>query len=67
MKTLDEVEAAVDALPPEQTQELLLFVAARLRLTAGPLPELRSFSHDQMNRWMADDEADLRRFRAETW
>ena len=31
MSTLAEIEAAADSLPPEQKQELCLFLAARLR------------------------------------
>ena len=31
MSTLAEIEAATEALPPEQLQELLRFVGARLR------------------------------------
>jgi hypothetical protein len=63
MNTLAEIEAAADALPPEQKQELLLFLAARLRAERGGLPEPRSFSAEQMAAWMAEDEADMRRFR----
>jgi hypothetical protein len=38
MSTLAEIEAAVDQLPPEEKQELLLFLAARLREERGSLP-----------------------------
>ena len=31
MSTLAEIEQAADTLPPEQKQELILFLAARLR------------------------------------
>jgi hypothetical protein len=31
MSTLPEIEAAAEALPPEQKEELLQFLAARLR------------------------------------
>lgn len=31
MTTLDEIEAAVDALPPEQQQELIAHLVAKLR------------------------------------
>jgi hypothetical protein len=37
MSTLKEIEAAADALPTEQKQELFLFLAARLR-GSGQLP-----------------------------
>jgi len=61
MSTLGKIGAAVDALPLEQKQELLLFVAARLR-AEGRLPEPRRFSAEQVNAWISEDEADLRRF-----
>ena len=64
MSTLVEIEAAVDALPSEQKQELLLFVASRLR-AEGRLPEPRRFTTDQVDAWISDDEADMRRFNGE--
>ena len=63
MSTLAEIEAAIDALPDEQKQELFLFLAARLRGSGPPLPEPRKFSRDQLGSWIDEDEADLRRFR----
>jgi hypothetical protein len=54
MSTLAEIEAAVDALPSEQQQELFLFLAARLRGT-GQLPTPREFSREQIEAWIADD------------
>jgi hypothetical protein len=63
MTTLSEIEAAADALPVEQKQELLLFLTQRLRDTRAPLPEPRRFSPQQLNQWIADDEADGKRFR----
>ena len=63
MSTLDEIEAAADALPPEQKQELLLFLVARLRAQGAPLPDPRRFSREQINQWVAEDEAALRRLR----
>lgn len=62
MSTLAEIEAAADALPPEQKQELLLFLALRLRAEGAGLPEPRKFSGEQMAAWIAEDEADMRRF-----
>ncbi len=65
MSTLAEIEAAADALSPEQKQELFLFLAARLRSGAGPVPPPREFSREQIEGWIADDEAGMRRFREE--
>jgi hypothetical protein len=63
MSTLAEIETAADALPPQQQQELLLFLAARLRAQAGDLPAPRKFAPAQMQSWIADDEAEMQRFR----
>ena len=61
MSSLAEIEAAVDALPPADKQELLLFLAARLREQCGQLPAPRKFSPEQMKAWIAEDEADMQR------
>jgi hypothetical protein len=65
MSTLAEIEAAADALAPEQKQELLLFLAARLRAQGARAPEPRKFAREQMDQWIARDEADMHRFREE--
>jgi hypothetical protein len=62
MKTLADIEAAVDTLSAEQQQELFLFLAARLRAGASPLPAPREFSRAQIDAWIAEDEADFERF-----
>jgi hypothetical protein len=41
MSTLLEIEAATEALPPEQKEELLLFLAKRLRAVAADKPHSR--------------------------
>lgn len=63
MNTLAEIEKAADALPPEQKQELLLFLATRLRAGGARLPEPREFSREQIAGWIAEDEADLERLK----
>jgi hypothetical protein len=65
MTTLAEIEAAAETLPPEDKQHLLLFLAASLR-TAGQLPPPRPFSPEQIRAWIADDEAEMERFRKST-
>jgi len=62
MSTLGEIEAAADALPPEQKQELLLFLAIRLREQGANPPEPRKFPLEQIASWVARDEADMRQF-----
>ena len=62
MSTLAEIETAADALPAEQKQELLLFLAIRLR-EGRALPQPRDFTREQMDAWIAEDEADMESFR----
>ena len=64
MSTLSEIEAAADALSPEQKQELLLFLAARLRAEGAAIPEPRMFAREEIAEWIAQDESDLKRFKA---
>jgi hypothetical protein len=61
MSTLAEIEAAVDSLPAAEKQELLLFLAARLRAEAGRSPAPRKFTKEQLDAWIARDEAEMRR------
>jgi hypothetical protein len=61
MSTLIEIEAAVEALPRDQKEQLLLFLAAQLRGADPPPP--RDLSAEQINAWIADDEAGMRRLR----
>jgi hypothetical protein len=60
---LEEIEAAAEALPPEEKQQLMLFLATRLRAQGVKMPEPRKFSSEQTAAWIAEDEADMARFR----
>jgi hypothetical protein len=62
MRALAEIEAAADALPPEQKEELFLFLATRLRAGTDDSPAPRDFSPEQIERWIAEDEEGYRRF-----
>lgn len=62
MNTLLEIEAAADALSVAEKQELLFFLAGRLRAERVPFPEPRIFSAEQIDAWIAQDEADMKRF-----
>jgi hypothetical protein len=62
MTTLVDIETAADALSPEQKEELLLFLAVRLRAQRARLPEPRQFSREQIAVWIAEDEAEMQRF-----
>lgn len=63
MSTVGGIESAADALPAEQQQELLQFLAARLRARAGDLPPPRKFGSAQVQSWIAEGEAEMKRFR----
>jgi len=63
MSTLVEIESAAAALPAEQKQELILFLAARLRADGASMPPPRQFTKEQMAGWIAEDEADMNQFR----
>ena len=62
MNTLTEIESAAAALPPGQKQELILFLAARLRADGAQMPPPRRFTMDLVAAWVAEDEADMERF-----
>ncbi|MEI9862960.1 MAG: hypothetical protein WDN00_00045 [Limisphaerales bacterium] len=66
MSSLAEIEQAAAALSPQQKQELMLFLGARLRVERAGLPEPRQFSSEQVQSWVAGDEADLMRFREQS-
>lgn len=62
MSTLAEIERAAEALPAHEKQELLFFLASRLR-AEGAMPEPRDFTKEEIERWIAEDEAELREFK----
>jgi hypothetical protein len=63
MGTLTEIEVAAAALTPVEKQELMLFLAARLRTEGAKLPDPRQFSREEITSWINEDEADMQRFR----
>lgn len=62
MSTLAEIEAAADGLTVGQKQELLLYLASKLRAQSA-LPTPRKFSREEMEGWVTRDEQDMIRFR----
>jgi hypothetical protein len=54
MSTLAEIEAAAEVLPPEQKQELMVFLATRLRGQGARMPEPRRFAAQQNAEWIAE-------------
>ena len=63
MVTLAEIETAAAGLSPAEKQELMLFLASRLRSEGAVLPEPRTFTPEEIAGWIAEDEADMRRLR----
>jgi hypothetical protein len=57
VSTLSEIETAADSLPPAEKQELLLFLASRLRRNGAQLPSPRPFAPQEIASWIAEDEA----------
>ena len=62
MSTLTEVENAARALPIEEREELLLFLAASLRQEGTLLPLPREFPAGQIQGWIAEDERGMQEF-----
>ena len=62
VNTLAEIKAATDSLPNEQKEELLRFLAVRLR-RARVLPAMRIYSDEELAAMIAEDEAAGAQFR----
>jgi len=60
MSTLAELEKAAEALSPEDKQRLIVFLAARLRTESPRLPPPRTFSREQIEAWVKEDEEEAR-------
>ena len=62
MSTLAEIETAADSLSSEEKEELLRFLAMRLRKDRAT-PKPRIYSDEELASMLAEDEADGERFR----
>jgi hypothetical protein len=62
MSTVQEIETAADLLPVEQKEELLRFLAMRLRKERTQ-PQPRVYSSEELAAMLAEDKADGERFR----
>jgi hypothetical protein len=60
MRTLAELERDVESLSPEDKQRLMVFLAARLRADSPRIPPPRTFSRDEIEAWIKEDEEDAR-------
>ena len=57
---LAEIESVTEALSVAEKQELLVFLARRLR-GERQVPPPRQFTDEQIDAWIAGDEVDLQR------
>jgi hypothetical protein len=62
MSTLAEIEAAAESLSAEEKQELLRFLATRLR-GQRPTAKPRIYSDEEIDAMLREDEADGQRQR----
>jgi hypothetical protein len=62
MSSLAEIEVAADSLSSEEKEELLRFLAMRLRKERVEAPP-RIYSDEELAAMLAEDEADGRRLR----
>ena len=62
VSTLLEIETAADSLSSAEKEELLRFLAMRLRKDRA-LPQPRVYSDQELTAMLAEDEADGERFR----
>jgi hypothetical protein len=63
MSTLAEIERATENLEPAEKEQLLIFLAGRLRQYRAELPEPREFTREQIAAWIAQDEAEMEAIR----
>jgi hypothetical protein len=64
MTTLAEIQKAASELPAAKRTELVLSLVESLRHDGAALPEPRRFSEEQLQKWLEEDDAAMRRFRA---
>ena len=63
MSSLMDIEQAAVKLPPQQQQQLLRFLLRVVPVADAELPAPRQFSQEEIQCWLAEDEASMRRFR----
>ncbi len=64
MSTLSEIEEAADVLPLREKQELVFFLLTRLRSDGAEWPAPRVLPKEQIEGWIADDEAGYKKYLA---
>ena len=66
MSTLMEIEQAAVKLPAGEQKQLLRFLLRIVPVNEAELPEPRIFSNEEIQAWLVEDEASMRRFREGT-
>jgi hypothetical protein len=66
MSTLADIEQAAVKLPTEEQQQLLRFLLRVVPVADAELAAPRQFSDEEIQSWLAEDEASMRRFREGT-
>jgi hypothetical protein len=66
MSTLMDIEEAAVKLPAQEQQQLLRFLLRVVPVADGELPAPRQFSEEEIQGWLKEDEAGMRRFREGT-
>ncbi|HZM04104.1 MAG TPA: hypothetical protein VFC44_13920 [Candidatus Saccharimonadales bacterium] len=65
MSKLLEIEQAAVELSAEEQQRLLRFLLRVVPVAAEELPRPRQFTEEEIQGWLAEDEASMRRLREE--
>ena len=63
MSTLADIEQAAVKLPAGEQQQLLRFLLRVVPVAEAELPEPRIFSEEEIQGWLSEDEASMRRLR----
>jgi len=66
MSTLMDIEQAAVKLPAQEQQQLLRFLLRIVPVADAQLPAPRQFSEEEIQGWLTEDEASMRRFREGT-
>ena len=64
MSHLQELETAAAQLPAEDRQQLLVFIAMSLRRERAGVSKPKRFPAAEVASWLAEDQAEMQRFRA---
>jgi hypothetical protein len=58
-----EIEQAAVKLPTQEQQQLLRFLLRVVPVADAELPATRQFTEEEIQGWLAEDEASMRRLR----